>query len=280
MDLRGRAAVVIGGASGIGRGIALALAERGADVLVADRDAERAEQVAEELAARGVRARAHATDATDPASLEETADAAWRAFGAVHVLSNNAGVVHLRPLLEATALDWQWVIEANLMSIVHGGAIFGRRLVDQAQGGHVVNTASLAGLVAGAMPSLGLYTATKHAVVGYSETLLGELAPHGIGVSVLCPGMVRSRLGSTSAAGRPERFGGPLPSALGDDEMPDFPGMISAELCGRLTVRAIEADRFLVATHPETRGVVEARHARYLADFEAGAVARREEEAS
>ena len=121
------------------------------------------------------------------------------------------------------------------------------------------------------MPNLALYTASKHACLGYTDALRTELAPHGIGVSVLCPGMVRSNLANTSARNRPARFGGPL-------EEPKNAGaeleMMPAEECGRITVRAVAEGRFLIVTHPESRPLVEARYAAFLADYDAEVQAR------
>jgi len=270
-DLAGKQAVVIGGGSGIGRGIALGFADAGLDVIVADIETGAAEAVGAEVRSRGVRALGRRVDATDPASLEALAEAAVQAHGAVHVLSNNVGVVIDKPLGQCTDRDWAWGIEFNFLSIVRGVTAFLPRL--RAHGGeaHIVGTASLAGVLAlpssPAMPAhLGIYTATKHALVAYSEMLRGELAPERIGVSVLCPGLVKSNLAATSARNRPERFGGPLPDPGGPR-----PGveamMMPAERVGPVVVAAIRANRLHILTHPEARPAVEARQAAMLDDF-------------
>lgn len=277
-QLEGKQAVVIGGGSGIGRGIALGLADVGMDVLVADIDADSAVSVAKEVGERGVSARAERVDGTDLAALEELAAQAVRSHGDVHVLSNNVGVVINKPLAACTDLDWAWGIEFNLMSIVRSVAAFLPHLRSQDGQGHVVNTASLAGVLA--LPAgptfpvhLGIYTATKHAIVAYSEMLRGELAADHIGVSVLCPGMVRSNLEATSARHRPDRFGGPLASP----ETPPADAqamMMPAEKVGPVVVEAIRANRLHVFTHPEARSAVEARQAAMLDDFTFAATGR------
>jgi NAD(P)-dependent dehydrogenase (short-subunit alcohol dehydrogenase family) len=272
MEVRGKNAVVIGGGSGIGRGIALALAEAGAHVAVADLEKDAAEAVAEGIRAHGVRGLGLWADATDTASLERLADAVYDAFGAVHVLSNNAGVMMRRPALEASVQDWLWVMSVNLHGIVNCCRVFAARMKEQGEPSVIVNTASMAALIGQAYPGLSLYTASKHACLGFSDALRGELAPVGIRVSVLCPGMVTSNLALTSARNRPEHFGGPEPE-------PDLSGgprleMMPAEECGRITVRALRDERFLILTHPETRPLVEARYRGFLADYDAELRAR------
>lgn len=269
-DLKGKNAVVVGGGSGIGRGIALGFADAGLDVVVADIEPDAAASVAKEVAARGVRALAEPVDATDPSSLEALAAAATRAHGTVHVLSNNVGVVIDRPLAECTDRDWAWGIEFNFLSIVRGVAAF-LPVLRRHEESHVVNTASMAGVLAlpagPMMPAhLGIYTTTKHAIVAYCEMLRGELAGDGVGVSVLCPGLVKSNLAATTARNRPERFGGALPAPVGPS--PEIAAMMMpAERVGPVVVAAIRANRLHVFTHPEARPLVEARQASMLDDF-------------
>jgi len=277
VDVRGKNAVVIGGGSGIGRGIALALAEAGAHVVVADIEKDAAESAADEVRALGVRGLGLWADATDVPSLERLADAVYDAFGAVHVLSNNAGVMMLRPALEASEDDWLWVMSVNLHGIVNCCRVFSARMVEQGEESRIVNTASMAALIGQAYPGLSLYTASKHACLGFSDALRAELAPFGIRVSVLCPGRVTSNLAQTSARNRPARYGGAM--AEPGDDAANFV-MMSAEDCGRITVRALRDDRFLILTHPETRRLVEARYRSFLADYDAELRAREEPESS
>ena len=275
MDVRGKNAVVIGGGRGIGRGIALALAEAGADVAVADLEEAAADAVAAEVSALGVRGFGFWADATDVSSLARLADAVFDLFGAVHVLSNNAGVMMRRSVLESSEEDWLWVLSVNLHGIVNCCRVFAARMVDQGVESRIVNTASMAALLGQAYPGLSLYTASKHACLGFSDGLRAELAPHGIRVSVLCPGMVTSNLARTSARSRPARFGGPMPEPAGD--VSGF-AMMPAEECGRIAVRALRDDRFLILTHPETRPLVEARYRSFLADYDAELRAREDAE--
>jgi len=267
-ELRDKVAVVIGGGSGVGRGIALACADAGMRVVVADLHEESAKAVSGELQARGARSLALRADATDDASLEALADAATREFGAVHVLSNCAGVIELVPAIEASDDDWRYVLEVNVMGTVKGCRVFAPRMIEQGEG-HIVNTSSMAGLVADAVPMLSLYTASKHAVLGLCDTLRGELEPQHVRVSCLCPGLVEGNLGTTSARNRPDRFGGPgTPLSGGGEGLPDA---MSAELCGKLVVAAVQANRFLILTHPEAWPMLERRVARFRDDFEAAA---------
>jgi NAD(P)-dependent dehydrogenase (short-subunit alcohol dehydrogenase family) len=264
------AAVIIGGGGGIGRGIALGVAARGARVVVADIDPDTAEAVAGELVAGGHDAIAAQVDATDPESLVALADAAEAAYGSIDLLSNNVGVVHMGELLDAGESDWAWVIEFNLMTIVRACAAIVPRIRAHGRGGHVVNTASMAGLwasrpeeVSGAL--LGLYTTTKHAVVGYTETLRGELAAEGIGVSCLCPGTVDSNLMHTSMRHRPDRHGGAVDVAKSQGAIPYA---MAQEDVGRYVVAGIEADRTLILTHPRAKRFVQNRADTHLADFD------------
>lgn len=270
-ELEGKAAVVIGGGSGVGRGIALGLAAEGMRVAVADIERDSAEAVAKEILERGGDALADRVDATSSDSLGTLADRAYDELGAVHVLSNNAGVSLTKPLAEATEADWQWVISLNLMSVVRSVAAFLPRMRSQEGEAHIVNTASMAGLIAVTTRSvpvpIGVYTATKYACVGYSEVLRNELAPDGIGVSVLCPGMVKSNLGATSARNRADEFGGPLPEpGPMPTELEKI--MMPNEAVGPIVVRGIRANRLHILTHPESRRLVEQRFATLLEDFD------------
>jgi len=261
--------VVIGGGSGIGRGIALALADEGMNLVISDIERDTAETVAEEVRKLNVRAIAVAADATQPSSLAQLADEAWKEFGAVHLLSNNAGVVPtLGALEERTDDEWLWVMSVNLHGIVRSVQAFLPRI--RAQGGeaHIQNTASMAGITVAGAHGIGIYTASKHACVGYSLSLRGELAEAGIGVSVLCPGMVASNLAATSARNRPSEYGGPLPEP-GPADPKLQAKMMPAEECGRIVVRGIRENRAYIITHPETLPLVERHQNQLVADYQA-----------
>jgi NAD(P)-dependent dehydrogenase (short-subunit alcohol dehydrogenase family) len=266
-DLSGRVAVVIGGGSGIGRGIALGLATEGMHVVVADIDAASAEEVRGEIVGTGGGAMAAEADGTDRQSLGRLAETTVAEHGAVHVLSTNVGVVADRPLTSASETDWAWIIEFNLLSAVRAVDVFLPHLRASGGSAHIVVTASLAALLAPPSVSgvhLGLYTATKHALLGYAESLRGELADVGIGVSLLCPGMVRSNLAATSARHRPARHGGPLPAPPAREPAVT---MMAPEEVGPVVARGIKANRLHILTHPASLGLVEARHAALVDDF-------------
>jgi NAD(P)-dependent dehydrogenase (short-subunit alcohol dehydrogenase family) len=235
-------------------------------IVVADIEEGGAEEAATQIAGRGGEAVGCAVDATDRASLRALLDAATERFGAVHFLSNNVGVVPRTTLASATENDWSWVIEFNLMSAVRAVDVFLPALRAHGEPAHIVNTASMAALVVHpAEIQIGLYTATKHAFLGYGSTLRSELAPEGIGVSTLCPGMVASNIAATSARNRPERYGGPLPpppAASGNRS----PRTISPDEVGRLVVRAVRANREHILTHTDSLALIARRQAGLLDD--------------
>jgi len=187
-----RVAVVTGGGSGIGRALTLALAREGAKVVVADVDEAAMDSVAREARDHGAQAVTVRTDVTELGQVQALAERAWKTFGAVHVLCNNAGVAAWGGLEKATHRDWQWVLGVNLWGVIHGIEAFVPRMIAGGQRGHIVNTASMAGLIAS--QGLGVYNTSKYAVVGLSETLAKDLKPYGIGVSVLCPMGVQTRI--------------------------------------------------------------------------------------
>ena len=191
-NFKGRVAVVTGAASGIGRALALAFAREGVRVVLADLDEAPMAEVAQTIKSGNGQAVAVAADVSDLDQVQALAEKSWQAFGAVHILCNNAGVAVSGGLEEATLKDWQWVIGVNLWGVIHGLLAFVPRMIAQREGGHIVNTASMAGLIA--TQGLGVYNTTKYAVVGLSETLAKDLRPYGIGVSVLCPMGVETRI--------------------------------------------------------------------------------------
>jgi NAD(P)-dependent dehydrogenase (short-subunit alcohol dehydrogenase family) len=195
-DFSGRIAVVTGAGSGIGRSTALLLARLGAAVHAADLDEPSAAAVVADIRAAGGQGTAHFVDVSDPASVEALAERVFGADGAVDVLHNNAGVGHAGPVEETTLGTWQRVLGVNLMGVVHGIHYFIPRMLRQGRPGHVVNTASMAGLVP--VARLAPYCTSKHAVVGLSESLNAELAPRGIHVSAVCPGFIDTSIAAAA----------------------------------------------------------------------------------
>ena len=255
-DLNGKVAVVTGGASGIGKGIARRLAAEGAQVIIADIQRDAMEAAAAEIGALGV-----LTDVSDPESVADLARAAVEAFGTVHVVCNNAGIGPLAPVADLTLDDWRWMLGVNLWGVIHGVHAFLPMLKANREGGHIVNTASMAGLVAG--PRLGAYAAAKYGVVGLTEVLAAELAADGsrVGASVLCPGTVHTNIG-TSSRNRPDG----LPDAGFKDvdiELEDNPRYrwIYPDEAGAVVVRAIKRGDLYALTHPDWYPMVAERHA-------------------
>jgi NAD(P)-dependent dehydrogenase (short-subunit alcohol dehydrogenase family) len=203
-DLVGKTAFVTGGASGIGFALGRAFAEAGMKVMLADIEIDTLVIAVESLRGLGPGVRGVACDVTDPKSVEHAAEASFEAFGKVHVVCNNAGVAGGSGIEDISLATWRWVLDVNLMGVLHGIRTFLPHIRAHAEGGHIVNTGSMAGLNSG----LGLspYAASKFAVVNISEGLAKQVAPLGIGVTVLCPGFVRTRI-SESGRNRPERYG-------------------------------------------------------------------------
>jgi NAD(P)-dependent dehydrogenase (short-subunit alcohol dehydrogenase family) len=242
--LAGRAAIITGGAGGIGRGTALALAKRGVDILIADIDPAGGEKTATDIEALGVRAGFFPFNvATD--SFESLRDAALSRFGRIDIVMNNVGVL-TRGLPDALPVEeWQRVIEINLMSMVRGNAVFLPFLIGQ-QSGHIVNTASFAGLYTYAFDRLP-YAACKAAIVQMSEGLAIYLRPFGVNVTLLCPGPVKTEIGNgVRSFGPPTDVRGPGKQfALMD---PDTVGDQVAE--------AILSNRFWLPTDGQVRDLL------------------------
>ncbi len=245
-SFEGRVAVVTGGGSGIGRALVEAFARERARVVVADIDARAADDVAAAIRAGGGDALAVPTDVADLASVQALAHRAFDRYGAVHVLCNNAGVALWGGLESATHRDWQWALGVNLWGVIHGIEAFVPRMIAGAQGGHIVNTASMAGLIAS--QGLGVYNTAKYAVVGLSETLAKDLRPYRIGVSVLCPMGVRTQI-RASNRNRPVHL-------RNERETPgegvDLIGRtLPPDAVAQMTLDAIRAGQLYVITHEE-----------------------------
>ena len=264
---RDRVAVVTGGAGGIGIALARAFAARGAKLVLADLDGSGLARAAKELAGEGAAVEAVPTDVTRRESVDALAQAALRRFGAVHLVCNNAGVAVGGRLLDATPQDWEFTMGVNFWGVVHGVERFVPLLLEQGAGGHVLNTASMAGLVG--MQWLGVYCASKFAVVGLSEALARELRESDVGVSVLCPMIVETAINQNSVRMRPERL------RTGREVAPESPvpmqgGVVAADAVAARVVRGIERRQLYILTHPEQREILRRRAARLDAVFEDG----------
>ena len=266
-SFEGRVAVITGAASGIGRGLALALAKEKANVVLVDRD--ELTEVEAECVAAGAQTIVARLDVTNRAAMVALATDVVARFGKVNLLCNNAGIVAFGSSTEVSEESWDRILAVNVKGVANGIAAFVPVLLETAEGdGYVVNTASGAGLVAGGVLPLAAYTASKHAVVGLSDTLRSELAGTGIGVSTLCPGSVKTGILDTAEYSdstsilRPPTAGAPTPGREGVRRMEPRDVV-------RLVLAGIRAGTPYILTHPEARPAIEARYQEILASVEA-----------
>lgn len=263
--LRDRVAVITGGGSGIGAAMARAFAARGARLVLADLDEAALARVEAALREGGAQVTSVRTDVSKRADVERLAEETVRRMGAVHVVCNNAGIALFGEMAKAAHEDWEFAMGVNFWGVVHGVESFVPRLLAQGAGGHVVNTASMAGLVG--MRGLGIYCASKFAVTGLTEALHRELEPQGIGVTLLCPMVVATNITENSQRLRPAHLrpkavppaspAGPLQGAT-----------VSAEEVAARVVHAIDEKRLYVLTHHEQRELLRRRAARLDQVFE------------
>jgi NAD(P)-dependent dehydrogenase (short-subunit alcohol dehydrogenase family) len=249
-DVEGKVAFITGGGSGVGLGLARAFVAAGMKVAIAD---VRDDHLEEATAALGDGVLAIRLDVTDREAFARAADETERALGNVHVLCNNAGVNLFNDIADATYQDWDWVLGVNLGGVVNGIVTFVPRIKAHGDGGHVVNTASMAAFVAG--PGAGIYTTAKFGVHGLSDALRWSLLPHGIGVSMVCPGLVKSKIYESDLI-RPAELSTQVTPA--DEEfMRILPGLHDAGMdpdeIGEKVLRAIRRNDFYVFTHPDHR---------------------------
>jgi NAD(P)-dependent dehydrogenase (short-subunit alcohol dehydrogenase family) len=258
VDFAGTTAVVTGGASGIGKGMATAFKSAGCNVVIADIDETELAATARELGVLAVR-----TDVTDPDSVSALADRTLAVYGEVHVICNNAGVGPFGSIAEMTLADWRWVLDINLNGVLHGVQAFLPLLQRNADWGHVVNTSSLSVMVT--PPNTGAYVASKAAVLGLTEVLAAELHAAGsrVGATALIPGTVRTNikhsLRSRPAAGASGLYEEDL-STAGDR----FRWLEPTDV-GEMVLDAIRDDQLYLVTHPEFAPQIAARHQRLTA---------------
>jgi len=268
-ELAGKTAFVTGGASGIGLALARAFAQAGMKVMLADIEPGALATAVEDLRGVGPDTRGVACDVADAVSVERAAEAAYQAFGNVHVVCNNAGVASAGGLDDLSLESWQWVLDVNMMGVFHGIRTFVPHMRSHGEGGHIVNTASVIGMLSGL--GFSSYAASKYAVVAMSEGLAKRLEPSGIGVSVLCPGFVRTRI-SESGRNRQQRYG---PAYAPDPSSPA--GIVAAQIAERVAsgldpaevaarvLTAIRDNELYVFTDPEMHDLVRERFAAILA---------------
>jgi NAD(P)-dependent dehydrogenase (short-subunit alcohol dehydrogenase family) len=259
-----RVAVVTGAASGLGRALAFRFAREGVRLALADVDERALASTKTELEAAGATCLALRCDVSSAADVEALARHTVEAFGAVHIVCNNAGVAPLGVVWENTVADWQWTLGVNLWGVIHGVRAFTPILLRQGDEGHVVNTASVAGLIA--PPGMGMYNVSKHAVVALSETLHNDLAAQRAKVkcSVVCPAYFPSGIADSERS---------RPAALMDerektaDDLARDAAMRKAVQSGRLSAEdiaeqvfaAVRDERFYVLTHPRIKPAIESR---------------------
>jgi len=269
-ELAGKVAVITGAGSGLGRALAHRLGAARMRLVLADIDEGKLNRVGGELDDTGVAVVTRGVDVSKRGQVEGLADFAYEQFGAVNVLCNNAGVAVVGPAWECTDADWAWAIGVNLWGVVHGLRAFLPRMLDAGEPGHVVNTASAAGILA--PPLSSPYVATKHAVVGLTESLYHDLAlrQSKIGCSVLAPGFVRTGIAGSECA-RPEELKNPVASTdplmaeVGKYYANEVARGIPPETVAEAVHEAILEGRFYVFTHPEMTPAYEDRFSRLVA---------------
>lgn len=269
-DFQDKVAVVTGAASGIGRALAEKSAQEGMKVVLADVEERALKQAEAELKAHGTEVLAVRTDVSQAADVERLAQQTFATYGAVHLLFNNAGVAAGTSVWESSVADWQWVLGVNLWGVIHGVHFFVPRMLAQDTEGHIVNTASSAGLLSSS--GMGIYKVSKHGVVTLSETLALELAARGakLKVSVLCPEWVNTRI-MDAERNRPQA----LQNAPEEQHMsPEMAAMVQAGLqtvrqlvqaglppsqVAEMVFDAIRQEKFYILTHPTTKQAVQLR---------------------
>jgi NAD(P)-dependent dehydrogenase (short-subunit alcohol dehydrogenase family) len=268
-EVAAKTAFVTGGASGIGLGMAEAFVAAGMRVVIADLRHDHIETAVQRFAESGRRASVHAIelDVTDREGFARAADEAERVFGNVHVLCNNAGMGILGPVTLARYDDWDWGLGVLLGGVVNGVQTFLPRMLSHGEGGHIVNTSSMAAVVP--VAGAAIYITAKAAVVGLSEALSSEVAAEGIGVSAFCPGPVQTNIREGGRM-RPERYRGDTGYAELEEQLeerPNSPLWMGPLECGERVLEGIRRDDLYIFTHREFREGAEERFRAQLASF-------------
>lgn len=269
-DLEGKTAFITGGASGIGLSMAKSFLGAGMRVVIADVDEKALAAAAKTLKGANTELLTVQLDVTDRQQFAAVADKVEAEFGAVDVLCNNAGVYRGGTIDKVTYEDWDWVMGVNVGGVVNGVQTFVERMKARGTGGHIVNTSSMAGMTTS--PGLGVYNASKFAVVGMSEAMQGDLAEDNIGVSVLCPGMVRTRI-LESERTRPDDFEpGDQTAETAAKEHNELMQMamgtgIDPDEVGEMVLQGVKANQLYLFPHPEMKEATAARFGHILDAF-------------
>ncbi len=263
-DVSGKTAFITGGASGIGLAMAEAFGAAGMQVMLADIEETALNAAVAHLEERQIRAAGVLCDVSVRAAVEQAAEETIAKFGKVHVVCNNAGVGAGGPVGQVPAADWDWTLEVNLMGVIYGLDAFLPHIRAHGEGGYIVNTASMAGLIS--PPGMEPYCASKYAVVALSEGWNAQLAAENIGVGVLCPGFVKTQI-DRSRRNRPDRFGG---AETGDNLIAsDFvQNGIDPARVGQRVLEAIRGNELYIFTHPGMRVAVQDRFGRIMKGFD------------
>jgi len=284
-DVSGKVAFITGGASGMGLAMARSFSAAGMKVAIADIEQAAIDRVLVEFKKTNAKVIGLKVDVTNRDAMEQAARDTIAAFGKVHVVCNNAGVAVGGPVDAMSYKDWDWVMKVNLDGVVNGVQTFVERIKSHGEGGHFVNTASMAGHLA--IPGLGVYNTTKFAVVGMSDTMRADLAPHNIGVSVLCPGVVSTNI-FNSGRNRPDELKGDADTAslVLSADVPDaeraarmqaiIADALDPAVVGDMVLAAIQANDPYIFTHPNLKAMVDERNAAISASFARWAQYRKE----
>lgn len=271
-DLAGKTAFITGGANGLGLAMARSFASAGMKVVLADIEEEVLNKAVASFKGSNAEVFGIVVDVTDRDAMARAADEAEAHFGNIHVVCNNAGVATGGALDTVSYEDWDWVLGVNIGGVVNGIQTFTERMKKHGEGGHFVNTASIAGFVAGAG---GIYAASKFAVVGMSEALRADLEPHGIGVSVLCPGFVKTQIHEADR-NRPDAYANEGGKVSGEEEMAVSAALVESgiepEVVGECVLEGVKTNALYLFPHPELKEVVSIRFDQVLAAMGAGEV--------
>ncbi len=264
-DVKGKVAFVTGGASGMGLGMARAFAAAGMKVMIGDIEAGPAQKAADELKAKGLEAAWVRVDVTKLEDVQAAAKKTIETFGKVHVLCNNAGIGVFGKSETCDMRNWHWVVDVNLWGVVNGLQVFVPLILSHGEGGHVVTTSSMAGMIG--LRGAGPYNATKFAVVGIAETMMAEHRNTGLGVSVLCPGAVATNI-ATSTRNRQDKYGGAAPPSKKEKIADTLANGLHPDHVGKQVLEAIIDNQPYIFTDPSMRKLIETRHRRLMAGYD------------